>query len=153
MTGSDVTLKGSCLCGAVSVEASALPLLTLACHCRDCQKFSASAFSLTAMFLKKSFSHSGELQKGGLHSEQREHYFCSSCKNFIFSRLKTAPERINLRISILDDAASFPPFVELMTDEKVEWANLPVSHSYALFPKTLDELKALMKDYANQSDL
>ena len=150
MDTTDIHLKGSCLCGAVQIEATALPLLTLACHCHDCQKFSASAYSLTAMFPNEHVTYTGDLDIGGLHSEQRTHYFCSSCKNFVFSRMKAAPERINLRTSLLDDAEMFPPFVELMCDNKQAWANFAVPHSYAQFPKTLVELEGLMKDYETQ---
>ncbi|MEJ1993112.1 MAG: hypothetical protein P8X50_15870, partial [Maritimibacter sp.] len=45
--------------------------------------------------------------------------------------------------------ASFAPFVELMTDEKMPWAHVPAVHSYSRYPESLDELQALMDDYAN----
>ncbi|MGX9356180.1 GFA family protein [Roseobacteraceae bacterium S113] len=141
-------LTGACLCGDVHVSVTAPPLLTLACHCRDCQKFTASAFSLTAMFPAKSFSYTGRLVRGGLGSEERTHYFCPACKNFIYSQMTAAPERINLRLSLLDDARSYPPFVEVMTDEKMPWASVRVARSYAQGPSSREELHALMDAYA-----
>ncbi len=102
-------LKGSCLCGSVHVSLSALPLLTLACHCRDCQKLCASAYSLTAMFPADSFSVTGDLMRGGLRSKGREHHYCRSCLTFVYSRIAGADERVNLRISVRDDPAALPP--------------------------------------------
>lgn len=143
-------LKGACLCGAVQVHVTASPLLTLACHCRDCQKLTASAYSLTTMFPNDGFSYTGKLIKGGLGSSERAHYFCKSCLNFVFSQIGGADQRINLRTSVLDKAASFTPFVELMTDEKLPWAIVPAVHSFAQYPESLKELQALMDAYSER---
>ncbi|MGR3615501.1 MAG: GFA family protein [Paracoccaceae bacterium] len=43
MTHAELPLKGRCLCGSVQIELTSMPLLTLACHCKGCQKCSASA--------------------------------------------------------------------------------------------------------------
>lgn len=143
-------LKGSCLCGAVQVRMTERPLLTLACHCRGCQKFSASAYSLTTMFPHDSFSYTGELIKGGLGSDGRTHFFCKSCLNFIYSQIGGAEQRINLRTSVLDNAAAFEPYVEVMTDEKMPWATVPAVHSLARYPESLEHLQDLMDAYARQ---
>ncbi|OUS04000.1 aldehyde-activating protein [Rhodobacterales bacterium 52_120_T64] len=140
--------EGSCLCGSVQVSVTAPALLTLACHCRDCQKLCASAYSLTTMFPSASFSYKGELVKGGLGSSGRTHYFCKSCLNFVFSQIGGADQRINLRTSVLNEAASFEPFVEVMTDEKVPWAKVPAVHSFPRYPETLENLQALMDEYS-----
>ncbi len=128
-------LTGACLCGAVQVRVTAAPLLTLACHCRDCQKLSASAYSLTTMVPSDGFSCSGELITGGLGSVGRVHCFCKSCLNFVFSRIGGAEQRINLRTSVLDEAALFEPFVEVMTEEKMPWVRVPAVHSFARYPE------------------
>lgn len=140
--------KGSCLCGSVVVYVTAPPMLTLACHCHDCQKLTASAYSLTTMFPKTHFSCTGALIRGGLKSDGRVHYFCKSCLNFIYSEIGGAGERINLRTSVLDNAGSFEPYVELMTDTKLPWAHVPVTHSYAGCPESPEELQALMDEYS-----
>ena len=64
--------------------------------------------------------------------------------------MKAAPERINVRTSLLDDAVMYPPFVELMTDSKQAWVDLQAPHSYLQFPQTPEELKELMADYKKQ---
>lgn len=140
--------QGACLCESVQVRVTAPPLLTVACHCRDCQKFTASAYSLTTMFPSAAFSCTGELVTGGLGRNGRTHYFCASCLNFVYSQIEGANHRINLRTSILSNAGMFVPFMEMMTTEKMPWAHVPVVHSYSSFPKTAKELQALMDEYA-----
>ncbi|WP_260094260.1 GFA family protein [Phaeobacter inhibens] len=117
MTQPNLPLTGACLCGAVQLHVTAFPLLTLACHCRDCQKLAASAYSLTVMFPAEAVTATGELVLGGKHSEERKHYYCPTCLSFVLSRLKAAPDRVNLRASLLDDLTWFTPFVEIMTEE------------------------------------
>ncbi len=143
-------LRGACLCGSVQVEVTTPPLLTFACHCRDCQKLTASAFSLSAMFSREGFSYTGDLIEGGLGSSGRTHSFCKSCLGFIFSQIQGADHRINLRTSVFAEVASFEPFVELMTDEKLPWSSTPAVHSFAQVPKSLEDLQALMDAYSKR---
>ncbi|MEM8685758.1 MAG: GFA family protein [Pseudomonadota bacterium] len=140
--------EGSCLCGAVQVRITEPPLLSMACHCRDCQKMSASAYALAIVFPSSGFSCSGELITGGLGSGPRAHYYCKACLSLVYTQIEGADDRINLRTSVLNDAALFEPFVELMTDEKVPWAHVPVVHSFPRFPASADEFKALLEAYS-----
>lgn len=140
---------GTCLCGAVTVRVTEAPMLTFACHCADCQKLTASAYSLSAMFAKDAFSCTGALAIGGLKSEDRTHYFCKSCLNFVYSQVGGPNARINLRLSMLDNADLFPPFLEMMTDEKLPWAHVPALHSYPQFPSKTEEFQDLVAAYAN----
>jgi len=45
-------LEGGCACGAVRYRLTAPPLIVHACHCRDCQKLTGSAFVLN-MWIEK----------------------------------------------------------------------------------------------------
>ena len=150
MTRPDPPFEGSCLCGAAQVHITAPPLLTFACHCRDCQKLCASTYSLNTMFPSDSFSCTGELITGGLGSTDRKHYFCKSCLSFIYSQVAGAEWRINLRTSVLNDAALFDPFIEVMTNEKVPWANVAATHSFSQNPASPEDVKALMDEYSNR---
>ncbi len=141
-------LSGACLCGAAQVRVTAHPLLTVACHCRDCQKLTASAFSLTAMIPEHGFSCTGEVIRGGLGEPTRAHWFCKSCLGFVFSRVAWAPHRVNLRSSLLEEGASLAPFIEVMTEQKLPWAQVDVVHSFARTPSSVAELDALMAAYA-----
>lgn len=67
MASSDYPLAGACRCGRTRIEVTAPPIITSACHCRGCQRMSASAYSLTATFPSGSFRvTAGEVVRGGI---------------------------------------------------------------------------------------
>lgn len=145
----DLPIDGSCLCGAVHVQATQLPILTLACHCRDCQKLTASAYSLTAIMPSEGFSVlKGQLIVGGRKSNQRQHFYCGECMTFMYTRLNGKEERVNVRTCIFDNAAAMAPFIEVVTAEKLPWASVTSTHSFTSFPKTSDEFDDLTLEYA-----
>ena len=144
----NLPLEGTCLCGVVRVRATQPPILTLACHCHDCQKLTASAYSLTAMIPSEGFSVSGgRLIIGGRKTRQRRHYFCGECMTFVYTQIVGKSERVNVRASIFDNAACLKPFLELMTDEKLPWVTVPAVHSFTSFPTTSEEFDALASEY------
>ncbi|CUH51906.1 GFA family protein [Shimia marina] len=151
MSKSTFPLTASCLCGQIKITVDSEPILTLACHCQDCQKLTASAFSMTAMLPTEATSIEGQLTSGGLRGTEKTHYFCKSCLSFIYTQMHYAPERVNLRTAMLQELSCNAPFVELMTDEKLPWAQVPAQHSYAQYPETSDEFHWLLSEYANQS--
>lgn len=90
--------EGACRCGQVRVRISAPPILTMACHCRGCQKMGASAFLLSAAIPTEGFE----------------------VLSWMFTRF--VPQLVNLRVTMLDDAAWFEPFMETWTKTKLPWA-------------------------------
>jgi len=143
MVEAPVNYLGSCRCGAVRLRITAPPLLTMACHCRGCQKMSASAFSLSAAFPAASFAVTeGEPVIGGLHGATR-HLFCPHCLSWMFSRPQGLDDLVNVRSTMLDDAALFAPFVEFWTSEKLPWATTSAVHSFAKLPDTLEQFRSL----------
>ncbi len=51
-----MTLTGGCQCGAVRYDVSAEPLEIYICHCRECQKQSASAFGISVIVPARAFT-------------------------------------------------------------------------------------------------
>jgi hypothetical protein len=49
-------IKGGCLCGAVRYTAEADPTSATVCHCRDCQKFTGSAFAALIRVAKEAMT-------------------------------------------------------------------------------------------------
>ena len=148
MKSPDLPLGGSCLCGAVRMEITAVPMMTLACHCRDCQKLCASAYSLTAMIPADGFSTSGvDPVIGGLRSAQRRHHYCPECMTFLFTRIRGAEHRVNVRATLLDELSWFVPFVEVMTKERLPWVSLPARHSFATLPASREAFGELLAEY------
>jgi len=118
----------------VRVKVSAPPLLSMACHCTGCQRMTASAYSLSLAIPEPGFSvTAGAPVAGGLHGAIG-HFFCPHCLSWVFTRVPGDLGFVNLRTTMLDDPAPFPPFVETYTSEKLPWATTPAKHSYPQFP-------------------
>lgn len=125
--------EGGCRCGAVRFRVSAPPMLTMACHCRGCQRMSSSAYSLSAAIPAPGFGViAGETVPGGLKGDLR-HHFCPSCMSWLFTTAEQMPF-VNVRPTMLDDPEGFAPFIETQTAEKLSWATTPARHSFEGFP-------------------
>lgn len=100
----ELPVHGTCRCGEVHIRVDAQPILTMACHCRGCQKMSASAFSLSVAIPAAGFEVvRGEPVIGGLRNPQLRHFFCPECMSWMFTRPDPRlfrPEFVNARVTM-----------------------------------------------------
>lgn len=149
MTMPDLPLEGGCRCGRVRVRMTKPPLVTAVCHCRGCQRMSASALSTTITLPVDGLEViAGETVAGGLHGDDAQHRHCDWCKSWVFTQLPAAYGAVNLRATMLDDAAWFVPFMETYTSARLPWAQTGARHSYAEFPEPADYPR-LMAEFAH----
>jgi hypothetical protein len=147
MTDMNIPCEGGCRCDRLRFRISAPPLLTMACHCRGCQKMTASAFSLSVAIPTQGFAIiKGEPIVGGMNGAAH-HMFCPDCLSWTFTRMEGMDAFVNVRATLLDDASWFAPFIETQTLEKLPWATTPAAHSFERFP-ALEEFPALIQEYA-----
>lgn len=150
MTHQTYSRDGGCRCGQVRFRISAPPILTMACHCKGCQRMTASAFSLSAAIPSEGFSiASGEPVIGGLHGAAR-HYFCAHCMSWLFTRAEAMDWFVNIRPTMLDNPTGFDPYIETWTREKLAWATTKAIHSFEAFPPA-EDYAGLMQAYAEQA--
>ena len=145
---------GSCRCGALEISLAGPPLMSVACHCKGCQKMTGSAFSMSEMHPEPAFSVTkGEPVLGGLKGET-QHNFCPECLTWVFSRPARLDGLVMVRGSMMDDADRFPPFAETWTAEKFAWVQTGAEHSFEAFPpeeampEVLQAYAALHADHA-----
>jgi hypothetical protein len=144
-------LDGSCRCGEIRLRISAAPLVTMACHCKGCQKMSASAFSCSAAIPADGFEvTAGEPVIGGTHGDDIHHYHCPRCKSWLYTKVAGMDGFVNIRPTMLDDADWFAPFIETFVSTKFPWANTGATHSFAEFPP-MEAYGALAKEYSEQA--
>lgn len=107
---------------------------------------SASAFSLSVAIPAAGFEIvRGEPVVGGLRNPDLRHFFCPSCMSWMFTRF--LPEFVNLRVTMLEDASWFSPYIETWTRTKLPWVTTPAVHSFAEFPP-MEEFPRLAAGFA-----
>ncbi|HEY1944584.1 MAG TPA: GFA family protein [Roseiarcus sp.] len=142
----DTAREGGCRCGQVRFRVTAEALVTMACHCKGCQRMTASAFSLSALYPSDGFEvTNGEPVIGGLHGANR-HFFCPHCMSWIFTRPERMDGYVNVRSTMFDDAESDPPFLETYTSEKLPWATTGAVHSFDRYPP-MEQFPVLLQDF------
>jgi hypothetical protein len=120
------TQTGSCLCGNVRITLSAAPVAVALCHCRDCQKQSGSAFSLVAIVPLSALDVSGDtaVWRTVADSGQTvERTFCRTCGSPVRTDSEGARGRgiTVLKASLMDEAASFIPQVQIYCGSAAPW--------------------------------
>jgi hypothetical protein len=145
-------MPGGCRCDRVRFRVTKGPLITAACHCNGCQRMSSSAFSLTAIFPADALEVTdGEPVIGGVHGSDLQHFFCSFCMSWIFTRPAMWPDVVNVRPTMFDDHAWFSPFIETFTKTKLPWAVTGAPHSFEEFPP-MEAFGSLIQAFAKQSE-
>lgn len=141
------TTTGTCRCGQVTLSVTGAPVATFACHCTGCQRMTASAFSLSALYPKDALTIEGDTVLGGIKGDLH-HHFCPSCLSWLYTTAEIMGPFVNIRSTMLEGGPALePPFVECWTDEKLPWVVTGAQHSYPGFPPE-EAFMALMGEYA-----
>jgi hypothetical protein len=99
-----VTLKGSCLCGAVHYEVDRLDTPIGLCHCATCRKAHAAPYAPTARVMRDHFRLIAGADKLAAFesSPGKMRRFCSVCGTHIVAERAEQPHVV-LRVATLDD--------------------------------------------------
>lgn len=99
--------EGGCFCGKVRYRVTALATWVGACHCRQCQSYTGSAFSMGAYFRESEVHVSGELKKYRYNSDESRRWhqleFCTNCGTSVTWTGETAPGERGIAIGTFDD--------------------------------------------------
>ena len=117
-----MSLKGSCLCGAVQYEVDRLDMPIGHCHCLTCRKAHAAAFATTAGVMREHFRWTGgEDRLSAFYSSPGKlRRFCSVCGSHLIAERPTDPHVI-LRVATLDDDPGMKPTMHIWTSHDVPW--------------------------------
>lgn len=144
----ETPITGTCQCGDVRYAVHHEPLVTAACHCQDCQKLSASAFSITMIIPEAAFELlSGELsvfERPADHGGKAICYFCPTCSNRVYHKNPIMPGFLRLKPGGLDDTSTIQPQVHVWTSRAQPWYQIPEGvPSYETQPDLQEFLAAL----------
>jgi hypothetical protein len=121
-----------------------------ACHCRECQKQSASAFALSMPMRDRAFALKGEVASFERTTGSEATtlcFFCPGCGTRIYHRSSSSPGRLTLKAGTLDDTAILQPVAHLWTRSKQPWVLLP--DDIAAFETQPDNFTAWREELAN----
>ncbi|MBT8389340.1 MAG: GFA family protein [Altererythrobacter sp.] len=122
-------LTGGCQCGAVTYRAKA-EAKGYACHCRDCQKQSSSAFGISLPMDAADLAVDGELgcyTKTADSGAQTDCYFCPNCGSRIYHEGKGRPGKVTIKAGTLDDTSTIRLTGHVWVSRKQPWLDLPES--------------------------
>lgn len=121
-------IEGACQCGGVKYRLLSAPLMVIACHCKECQKLSTSAFSITAVVAADAVEFQGEMvewRRTADSGNTNGAKFCPTCGNRIYHFNPDEPEKIKLKPSTLSDTSIIRPTAHVWVSEKQDWYSIP----------------------------
>ena len=130
-------LNGGCPGGAVRYASTAESITPpVVCHCRDCQRFTGSAFGALVVVPMESLTINGTMKtfvSPGGSGRPISRHFCPDCGSSIALGVANAPESMILHIGTLDEPKSITPVREIFCDDALPW--LQTTGDMQRFPK------------------
>jgi hypothetical protein len=132
-----LNIQGGCLCGAIRYSSDAKAAFIGICHCRDCQKFTGSAFSFVLGVSKAALNVQGALKRfvsSGDSGNQVSRQFCLDCGSSIAEETSNRPGLIIINCGTLDDPSSATPVRELYCERALPWVQLVGTKRFSKMP-------------------
>jgi hypothetical protein len=126
---SNTTFTGGCACGGIRYKLAQGPLIVHACHCRDCQRITGSAFVIN-LWIERKFVEPNHTPKSFRLSagsgKPHDVFFCERCGTYLWSFYHAAPgDALFVRAGTLDRPETVAPDVHIFTRSKLPWLQLP----------------------------
>lgn len=127
-TAANEFIEGGCRCGRVRYRVRGGLPNAYACHCRDCQTWSGSAFSLQALVPETALEVSGEpalfelTSPSGHVSRQRA---CPVCFTRVYNTNSARPGIAGLRAGTLDRSDELKIVAHIWTIRKLDGVVIP----------------------------
>ncbi len=119
---------GGCQCGAVRYRLNGPLPATYACHCGECKKQSASAFSMSVALRFAELEVTGAIathETWAFSGKRKLALFCPACGTRLWHRHSEDSEWVTLKVGTLDDAAGISPRGHLWVSKKQPWIVIP----------------------------
>lgn len=118
--------QGSCLCGAVRIEIHGGISAIIHCHCSLCRKSSGTAYATNGFVALSDFvicSGQDTLSFFETAPGKKKH-FCRTCASPVYSSNTQVPDKIRLRLGILDSEISERPLSHNFVSSRACWDDL-----------------------------
>jgi hypothetical protein len=131
------SFQGGCACGAVRYECAAPPMASFNCHCRDCQRFTGSAFSSEILMSSAAFTLTrGEPKYYTVAADngaETSRGFCAACGSPVVVRLSSMPDAVAVPAASFDDPSWHEPTMDFFTSSAQPWDYM--NPALAKFPR------------------
>lgn len=123
---------GSCQCGSCSYMVTTQPYVAYTCHCRECQRLTASAFATCIQVPAEAII----VRSGNPQGRERvtdsgntlSTWFCPICGSALFSQNSARPRIRTVYVGTLDNPHEVTVSAHIWTKRKLPWVPLPASH-------------------------
>ena len=119
---------GGCQCGSVRYVVTTEPIRLLACHCKECQRQSASAFGMSMPVKRDSLAVTGLMKQFTRVADSGGEVmgvFCPECGVRIYHALKSTPDVLSLKPGTLDDTSWLRPSAFIWMKSAQGWVAVP----------------------------
>lgn len=102
-------------------------MIVHACHCRQCQRVTGSAFVMNALVEKTQVEIlSGEISKHRFPDTSHTAFFCPECVTYVWSEYTGRfKDCLFVRVGTLDEPDRLPPSVHIFMESKQPWVVIP----------------------------
>ena len=119
---------GGCQCGSVRYVVTMEPIRVLACHCKECQRQSASAFGMSMPVKKDSLVVTGRTKQFTRIADSGNEVtgvFCPECGVRIYRVLRSASDVATIKPGTLDDTRWLRPELFIWMKSAQGWVSVP----------------------------
>jgi hypothetical protein len=118
--------QGSCLCGAVTLEVHGTIESIIHCHCSICRKSSGTAYATNGFVGRNNLviKTGQELIAYYEATPGKRRHFCKVCASPVFSSNEQTPDKLRLRLGILDSEIVERPMSHNFVSSRANWDDL-----------------------------
>ena len=123
------TLRGGCQCGSIRYESTGKPGGLYVCHCLECRKLSASAFSLSLIVPRAGFRLISGTPSSWTRPTDSGHslicFFCPTCGSRVWHDAPHEPDSITIKAGSLDEALDLSDAIHIWTSRRQPGVIIP----------------------------
>ena len=148
--------EGGCQCGAIRYRLLRAPVALYACHCRDCQKQSSSAFGLSMWVERDAIEFTGAepriYRTRGDSGQEKLCAFCGACGTRLYHDVARYRDEgggtLSMKAGTLDDTSSIAPTCHLWTKRAQPWMAPLLAGDFCFVdePDSAETLRAQWRD-------
>ena len=117
-------ITGGCLCGRVRYKLAGESAFSGLCHCRNCQRYTGSAFEPVVAYPSAAVSVQGDLktyEDKGDSGKAVYRRFCPNCGSGIIAEAEALPGVTLVLVGGFDDPSAYNPTMEIYCSSAQPW--------------------------------